>query len=203
MEQGFFSRPLGLWLVTVAMAAALLGLGYELARHGLEPQLRQAQEQLAAEGSRANRLAAENLRLESRLIQAEAALSQRPGPPPPWPEAPPGMRPGPPPPRPEAAPPGEPETGGSRLLHRGEAVVLLEGRLVLALEGFAKDRRQARLTVRVLDGQETRADLAPGAETRIHVQDRGYRLVLRKILANSIVYTLLPLEEGPRPRRER
>lgn len=187
MEQGFFSRPLGLWLLTVAVAAALLALGFELARQHLEPQLRQAQEQLAAEGSRANRLAAENQRLEARLSQAEAALNQRPGPPP----------------RPQAEPPAEAETGGSRVLHRGEAAVLLEGGLVLTLEGLARDRRQAQLAVRVLDGQETRADLAPGAELRLRVRDRGYRLVLRKIVANSVVYTLLPLDEGPRPRGER
>lgn len=186
MEQGFFSRPLGLWLVTVAVAAALLGLGYELASQALGPQLRQTQEQLAAEGSRANRLAAENQRLESRLAQAEAALAQRPAPPP-WPEA---------------EPPAEPDIGGSRVLHRGEAAVLLEGRLVLALEGFAKDRRQAQLTLRVLGGPETRADLAPGAETRVRVQDRGYRLVLKKIVSNSIVYVLLPAG-GPAPRQER
>lgn len=185
MDQGFFTRPLGLWLLTLALAVALLGLGYELAQRNLEPQLMEAKSQLAAETSRANRLAAENQRLESRLTQAEAQLASRPGPPP----------------RHEPDSAGEGEPAASRVLHRGEAAVLLEGRLVLALDGFSKDRRQAQLTARVLGGQEATASLAPGGDLTIRLEERAYRLVLKKILANSIVYTLRPAEGGPGPRR--
>ena len=60
LAQGFLTRPLGLWLLTLAVAVALLGLGYELSRGNLEPQLLEARAQLAGESSRANRLAADN-----------------------------------------------------------------------------------------------------------------------------------------------
>ena len=195
MPQGFFSRPLGLWLLTLAVAVVLLGLGYNLARQGLEPQLKEAKEQLAAERSRANQLAALNQSLEARLDQAEAGLSQRPAPPPRIEE---------PPSRPEPEPPGEGDAPASRVLqlHRGEAAVLLDGQLVLTLEGFSQGRRQAQLTVRLAGGQESPASLAPGGELRLRLGERSYRLLVRKIVSNSIVYSLLPLEAGPRPRRE-
>ncbi|MFH1034276.1 MAG: hypothetical protein V1806_07185 [Pseudomonadota bacterium] len=193
MEQGFFTRPLGLWLLTVAVAVALLGLGYELALHNLEPQLLEARTQLAAETSRANRLAADNQRLESRLALAQAEN-----------EAQAGRRPAPPP-RPEErpAPDGQLEAGSSRLLHRGEAVEAAGGRLVLVLEGFSPDRRQARLLVREPGGQEQGVSLGPGGEVAIRLEGGAYRLMLKKILANSVVYALRPLEENQAPRGRR
>jgi hypothetical protein len=175
MDCSFLTRPLGLWLLTLAVAVALLGLGYELAQHLLEPQLLESRHQLADEASRANLLAAENQRLESRLSQAEAQLTGRP--------APPSSR-------------NDSEPGSNGLLHRGEVVELLEGRLLLVLEGFSKNRRQAQLLVRVLGGQETRASLALGAELAVRLPERSYRLVLKKLLANSVVYTMRPLEDN-------
>ncbi len=191
LAQGFLTRPLGLWLLTLAVAVVLLGLGYELCRSNLEPQLQEARAQLAQEGSRANRLAAENQRLEARLAQAQAEVEARQD-----------QRPSPPPrPAPELA--GEPEAIPSRLLHRGEAAELLEGRVVLVLEGFAGDRRQAQLLLREPGGKEHRLQLGPGGEVTLNLEGRSYRLVLRKILANSIVYSLRPQEETPGPRRGR
>jgi hypothetical protein len=186
MDCSFLTRPIGLWLLTVFVTLLLMGLGYELADHFLEPQVQEIRQQLADEASRANLLAAENQRLEARLTQAEAQL---------------GGRPGPPPPRFDPELVAEPEPGGSRQLRRGEAAELLEGRVVLVLEGFSKDRRQAQILVRVLGGQETTASLTIGSDLTIHLPDRSYRLVLRKIMANSIVYTLRPLEENPGPPR--
>ena len=172
MDGDFFSRPLGLWLLTLAVAAALLGLGYELAGHYLEPQLNEARLRLAEETSRANRLEAEGRALEGRLAQAEAALNAKSG----LAEA-------------EGGP------GQNRLLHRGEAAILLQGRLVVALEGFSADRRQAMLRVKLRGGQEGGVTLTVGAETRLRLEDQHYRLVLKKILANSVVLAILEDED--------
>ena len=173
MAEGPLARPLGLWLVTLLVAAALLGLGFSLANYHLAPQLEQARLREAEAAGRANRLAALNQSLEERLTRLEAQQAAAP------PPLPPGA-------------PGEADSPATRVLHKGEAVVLLNGRLVVALEGFGPERKEAHLKVRAPGGQEGRATLGPGADLGFRLDGQPHRLVLKRILTNSVIFTILP-----------
>lgn len=171
---GLMQRRSAQWFVTLVLAASLTGLGYELARHELLPELDDAQRQAAAEASRANRLLAENQRLERRLSEAESRLVSQGGAP--------------------AGPAGPAEAPGavSRVLHRDEAALVLGGRLVLTLEDVSADRSQAAIKVKVLGGQEGGVRLKTGGDVKLRLDGRVYHLVLKKILGNSVVVTVLP-----------
>jgi len=172
MRTGFWRRPAGAGLITLVLAALLLGLGYELADHRLAPELSDARLAASLEANRANRLAQENQRLERRLAEAEARLATK--------TATPGSEEG------EAAGP------TSRVIHRGEAALLLGGRLVVTLEAIAPEREAAQIRVKVLGGQEGATSLAPGGDARFRLDGKVYHLLLKKILANSVIITLLP-----------
>lgn len=169
MGMGFWQRPAGALVVTLALAALLLGLGYELADHRLGPELNDARLAASLEANRANRLAQENQRLEQRLNEAEARLAAR------------------------SAAPEEAEAQGpaSRVIHRGEAALLLGGRLVVTLEAIAPEREAAQIRVKVLGGQEGITSLAPGGDARFRLDGKVYHLLLKKILTNSVLITLL------------
>ncbi|MCA1990230.1 MAG: hypothetical protein LDL07_13985 [Desulfarculus sp.] len=171
MTMGFWRRPAGAWLATLVLAALLLGLGYELADHRLAPDLNDARLAASLEANRANRLAQENQRLEQRLNEAEARLAAK--------TAAPGSE------------EGEAEGPASRVIHRGEAALLLGGRLVVTLEGIAPEREAALLRVKVLGGQEGSTRLAPGGDARFRLDGKVYHLLLKKILTNSVIVTLL------------
>jgi hypothetical protein len=168
----FFSRPPGLWLATLGVAALLLALGYEAASQRLEPQLEQARRELAEQTTRANRLAAETQSLESRLSQAQARLEA-----------------GRPASREEEAL-AEGEEAAARLVRRGEAALLLDGRLTVQLEALLSGPRRAVLRVKVVGGQEGARVLAPGQDMEIKIDGRTWRLTLRRILASSILFSL-------------
>ncbi|MFZ5585951.1 MAG: hypothetical protein ACOZHQ_08495 [Thermodesulfobacteriota bacterium] len=168
---GFMQRRGAQWFVTLVLAALLVGLGHELARHELLPDLQGAQNQAASEASRANRLFSENQRLEQRLAEAEARLASR------------GESPAAPPEAPGAV---------SRVLHRDEAALMLGGRLVLILEDISADRGQAAIKARVLGGQEGGVRLKAGGDVKLRLDGRVYHLVLKKILTNSVIVTVLP-----------
>lgn len=172
MDLSFFSRPPGLWLATLGVAALLLGLGYEAAWQRLEPQLEQSRRELAEQASRANRLAAENQRLETRLSQAQGRLEAGRGP----------VR--------EEEALLEGEEAAARLVRRGEAAVLLDGRLTVQLEALLSGPRRAVLRVKVAGGLESSKVLAAGQEIEIKVDERHWRLTLRRILASSILFSL-------------
>ena len=87
----------------------------------------------------------------------------------------------------------EPEAPATRLLHQGEAVVLLGGRVVVALEGLSPDRRQALLRVRVVGGRQSKASLPAGSDLALELEGRPWRLLLKRIHANSVSFTLLPV----------
>lgn len=167
-------RPATQWFVTLILAAVLVGLGYDLARRELVPDLEQAHREAAREASRANLLASENQRLEQRLADAEARLAARgPGP----------------------AALAEAPGAVSRVLHRDEAVLVLGGRLVLILEDISPDRTQAVIQVKALgDGREERMRLKAGGDVRLRLEGRIYHVVLKKILTNSVLVTVLPEE---------
>lgn len=171
MRRGFWRRPAGAWLITLVLAALLLGLGYEWADHRLAPELNDARLAASLEANRANRLAQENQRLEQRLNEAEARLAAR--------AAAPGAE--------EA----EAEGPSSRVIHRGEAALLLGGRLVVTLEAIAPEREAAQLRVKVLGGQEGATSLAPGGDARFRLDGKIYHLLLKKILTNAVIVTLL------------
>ncbi|MFH1059744.1 MAG: hypothetical protein V1797_13850 [Pseudomonadota bacterium] len=167
-------RPATQWIVTLVLAAVLVGLGYDLARRELLPDLQEAQRQAATEASRANRLLAENQRLEQRLGDAESRLASR------------GLGP---------AAPVEVPGAVSRVLHRDEAVLVLGGRLVLILEEISADRLQAAIKVKVLGGgREEGMRLRAGGDVRLRLEGRIYHVVLKKILTNSVIVTVLPEE---------
>ena len=176
MMAGFWRRPAGLWLITLALAALLLGLGHELADYRLAPELTEARLAASLEATRANRLALENQRLEQRLAEAQARLAARAG----------------------SDQPEEAEAQGpaSRVLHRGEAALLLGGRLVVTLEAIGPEREAAQLRVKVLGGQEGATRLAPGGDARFRLDGKVYHLLLKKILANAVIVTLLPEGEN-------
>ena len=168
---GFMQRPAAQWFVTLVLAALLVGLGHELARHELLPELKDVHLQASLEASRANRLLAENQRLEQRLAEAESRLAAR------------GEGPAAPPEAPGAL---------SRVLHRAEAALMLDGRLVLTLEEISADRAQAAIRVKVLGGQEGGVRLKAGGDARLRLDGRVYHLVLKKILGSAVIVTLLP-----------
>lgn len=172
MDLSFFSRPPGLGLATLVVAALLLGLGYEAASHRLEPQLEQARRELAEQTTRANRLAVENQSLESRLSQAQARLDAGRA----------ASR--------EETGLAEGEEAAARLVRQGEAAVLLDGRLTVHLEALLSGPRRAVLRVKVTGGQEGAKALAAGQDLEIRVDGRTWRLTLRRILASSVLFSL-------------
>jgi hypothetical protein len=172
VDLSFFSRPPGLWLATLGVATLLLGLGYEAAWQGLEPQLELAQRELAEQTTRANRLAAENQSLESRLSQAQARLEAG---------------------RPRSRDEdilAEGEEAAARLVRQGEAALLLDGQVTVQLEALLSGPRRAVLRVKVAGGQEATKVLAPGQDMEIRVNGRAWRLTLRRILASSMLFSL-------------
>ena len=164
-------RPAAQWFITLVLAVVLVGLGYELARHELLPELKDARLQASVEASRANRLLSENQSLEQRLSGVENRLATRSNEFDPRPEAPGAV---------------------SRILHRSEATLLLDGRLVLTLDEVSGDRSQAEIRYKVLGGQETLARLKTGGDVSLRLDGRHYHLILKKIMGNSVFVTVLP-----------
>jgi hypothetical protein len=174
LERLRHSRALA-WLLAGAGAALLLAVGWWLGREDLAGRLGRAQARIAAEASRANRLAAEHRRLEKRLARAQSSLEKCRGG---GGEAP--------------APPEEPSEARSRLLHEGQAAVLMDGKLVITLEAIGDRPRRARIRVRVVDGKEGVARLGPGGEVSFAVEGRRLRLVVKRLHASSASVLLLP-----------
>ncbi len=172
MDPGFFSRPPGLWLATLGVAALLLGLGYEAAQQRLEPPLEQARRDLAEQTSRANRLEAENRSLETRLAQAQARLDT-------------GLAAGGP--EEERAALAGPR---NRVLHQGEAAVLMDGKLVVHLEALLYGPRRAELRIKAAGRQEETRVMTAGQEMPLTVGGRHLRLTLKRILASSVIFSL-------------
>jgi hypothetical protein len=170
--------PAAAWVLALAGSAILLWAGWSLGREDWRGRVDRAIGRVADEASRANRLEAEHRRLEQRLAKArsrlEACLAGEGGA---------GQAPPPPGQRPEPL---------SRLLHEGQAAVLLEGRLVITLEAVTSDPRRARLRVRVVGGKEGRALLAPGEEVGFAVDGRRLRLVVKRLHSSSAAVLLLP-----------
>lgn len=166
MDPGFFSRPPGLWLATLGVAALLLGLGYEAAQQRLAPLLEQARRELAEQTTRANRLAQAQGRLQTSRPLSRNDDEQ--------PEAQ-GIR--------------------NRVLHRGEAAVLMGGRLVIHLESLLSGPKRAEVRFRVVGGQEGTRIMTPGQEIDLTVNGQPLRLSLRRILTSSVIVSLNPPDE--------
>lgn len=156
------------FLLTLAMAAVLFGLGYQTGREALSPRLSEQQRLTALEASRANRLAAENRALEARLAQLERDK--------------------------EALPPQPPKAkaprGQSGVLLRGRAVKALGGRLYITLEQVSPKPRRAALKVKVLGKPEGRVVLAPGSSVGIRLDGEIYDLVIKSVQASSASFVL-------------
>lgn len=171
----FLSRPGGLLLATLGLAALLLALGYEAADQGMGSQLRQARKELAQESSRANRLAQENQQTEARLASALAQLEARGG---------------------QGSPPADGSLEGEgvrgRVLHRGETLVVLEGKLSLTLEAILQNPRRALFRIQAMGQPAQEAALAPGQEQRIKMTGQAQRLVLTGIHLSSVSLALHP-----------
>jgi hypothetical protein len=192
MSPGLFGRALGgrrlldrlrhssaaAWALALVGSAILLWAGWSLGREDWRGRVDRAIGRVAAEASRANRLEAEHRRLEQRLAKArsrlEACLAGDEG-----------AGPGP-------APPAERPEPLGRLLHEGQAAVLLDGRLVITLEAVTADPRRARVRVRVVGGKEGLALLAPGEEVDFVVDGRRLRLVVKRLHSSSAAVLLLP-----------
>ena len=172
MRYAYPRRPWLAWVLTLVAAAGLLALGYWLGREVEDPRLAQLGEQLAAQTTRAERLAAQNQSLEQRLARLEA---ERVAPA----EAPPKDKPA-----------GEAEVS-SHTLTRGRAVVLLGGKLVVSLLEVGGKPRQAAFNVKVLGGQEGTAVLKPGSSVGIKVDGAVYYLVLKAVHTSSVSFSLV------------
>lgn len=171
--KGFFSRPLGLWIITLTAAAGLLAVGYLVAHERLRPKLYAARKQAAEQASRANRLAAENRMLESRLTRR---LSQVP------------------PPSTGAAVQGkeaQKPVVQSRVLRKGRAVLVLDGRVSLSLESLSPKNRKAAIRVQVLGGKEGTAVLGLGGSVGIKLDGAVHYLVVKAVHSSSVVFSLV------------
>lgn len=156
-------------MATLGLAALLLALGYEAADQRLGVELRQTRKELAQESSRANRLAQESQQTESRLASALAQLEARGG---------------------QGAPPPDGSLEGEgvrgRVLHRGETLVVLEGKVALTLEAILMNPRRALLRIQVTGQPPAEAALAPGQETRFRLAGHFQRLTLLGIHLSSV-----------------
>lgn len=162
----------GAWTVALAAAAGLLALGWGLAHDYYAGEMQRWQEKAAHEASRANRLAAEARRMEERL-----ALSRRQG------EE--RLRPA------EKAEPARPKAV-HKVLHRGQAAVLLGGRVVLTLEKVTASPKRVRVRVKVLDGREGVAVLGPGQNVSFRLGRRLYHLVVKQVHTSSATFAIVP-----------
>lgn len=170
--RALFCRPVGIWALTLLAAAILLGVGFETGFRLFSPQLLEAQKEAADEASRANRLEAENESMERRLLRAQGELDAC--------RAAAG----------EAAPPADQGGQANRLLRKGEAVLLLSGRLVVTLEGVVRDPDRAVLKFQALDGRAGTKVLQTGQHVTVRVDGRNWRLLLRKVFGNSASFSL-------------
>jgi hypothetical protein len=175
---GFLLRPQGALVPALACAALLLALGYEAAQHNLGSQLDSTRLDLAEQITRANRLAQENQLLESRLAQALARLETRSG----LGQTPEdGSQEGP--------------SASVRVLHNGETITLLDGKLSLTLQSILSSPRRALLRLKTPGSQDTEPALRPGQDLTLKLGRQPWRLVLLKIHASSVSFSLRQMGE--------
>ena len=144
-----------------------------MGRESLGPQLNAVHKRAAEQAGRANRLTAENRMLESRLARLAAKAS-----------------------------PSEVDSSSrdkdaktpavqSRLLHKGRAVLVLDGRVALSLESISPRDRKASIRVQVIGGKEGAAVLGPGSSVGIKVGKEVHYLVVKAVHTSSVVFTLV------------
>jgi hypothetical protein len=175
---GFLARPHGALALTMACAALLLTLGYEAAQHTLGPGLDDARRELAEQTTRANRLEQENRQMESRLAQVQAQLDSRAG-------------------KGRLPEDGSREGQGAplRVLHQGETLTLLEGKVSLTLQAVLNSPRRALMRLKPAGAQEKESALLVGQEMPFKLGRQSWSLTLRTIHASSVGFSLQPMEE--------
>jgi hypothetical protein len=158
----------GAWIVALLAAAGLLAIGFGLASDYYEGELKRWQEKAGLAESRAIRLQAEL----GQSNQRQTLGSERP--------------------QGQSGPiKGQPETVDSEL-HLGQAMVVLEGRVVITLEKIDSAARKARVRVKVLGGREGVAIMGAGDNVSFRVDGTLYHLVLKQTLRSSATIALIP-----------
>ncbi|WP_449247086.1 hypothetical protein [Desulfarculus baarsii] len=163
------ARKAQAWALALVAAAVLIGLGYWLGGEAAQERLNLALADADHYNRQAARQAAINTQLQNRLTELERLLARSLA-------------------VTEAGPAQEVK---SRLLRRGQAVILLGGALVATLEDVTLEPAMARIGLQNAGGEKGRAELAVGAETLIRASGRVYRLVLKKVTVNSATIALL------------
>lgn len=161
-------------IIALAAASLLLFLGYQLGSRARQRQVELARLEAMRQADRAGRLLALNRSLEKRLAACRTARTRRA----------------------QRTAPAQPGKAGRerRTLHRGRAVPVLGGELVLTLEAISTSRpRRARIRVQVRGGRQGVVVLRAGSSVGIRLPgDKGCRLLVKALHASSASVVLLP-----------
>ena len=77
------------------------------------------------------------------------------------------------------------------MLHKGRAVLVLDGRVTLSLESVSPRERKAAIRVQVIGGKEGTAVLGPGSSVGIKLDGQVHYLVVKAVHTSSVVFTLV------------
>jgi sulfate adenylyltransferase subunit 1 (EFTu-like GTPase family) len=160
--------------LTVLAALGLLGLGYEYGTEKYGQQLEICRRLATQQTERANRLAALNHQLEIRVAELTKLNTASP------PEVV------------KADLPADDQPNRRTLtLHRGRAVIIKDGELILALEDSSNNPKRVAINVKTLAGKSQTVVLGAGSSVVIKLGSRRVNLVVKEIHASSATVRLL------------
>ena len=157
--------------LTLVSVLGLLGLGYELGTDKYAQQLESCRRLANQQTERANKLAALNQQLEQRVAQLQYSSLR--------------------PPVSEPAPVELANDKRTLILHRGRAVIIEGGELILALENLTTNPKRVAIKVKNLAGVSQTVVLGTGSSVVIKLDDRTVTLVVKDIHASSATVRLI------------
>lgn len=173
------------WLITLVAATALLGLGASLGWEWREPEVINLRQAVQRQANRSGSLMAQIQSLENRLGKQKAELASSRA----LEDAGRSLH----------RPPPAGTAPESRLLHRGKAEMVLDGRVSLSLVEI-QGRDQVAIRVRVMGGKSGLTVLTPGQDKSFVVDGRLWRLLLKSIHASSARVQVSRARARPRPK---
>ncbi len=162
--------------MTVLAALGLLGMGYLYGSEKYEQQLDSCRRLAKQQTDRANRLTALNRQLENRvarLHQSQKVSDNKST-------------------KEETQPPAQ-ANKRTMTLHRGRAVIIEDGKLILALEQVSNNPKRVAIKVKNLAGKSQTVVLGAGSSVGIKLGGQVVRLVVKEIHASSATVQLLGL----------
>ena len=157
--------------LTLVSVLGLLGLGYEFGTGKYAQQLESCRRLASQQTERANKLAALNQQLEQRVAQLQYSSPR--------------------PPASEPAPSEQANDNRTMILHRGRAVIIEGGELILALEDLTTNPKRVAIKVKNLAGVSQTVVLGAGSSVGIKLEGRTVTLVVKDIHASSATVRLI------------